>query len=148
MRYFHLLLLFLLCTVGGNTQTTDRKGGVVEVTFTKYKKPKKIYVKAEITTPFPGGDSAWIQSLEQKLNETVRYKNGAKPGKYVVSIGFILSKEGYISDLRSLNKPVGYGMEENVISAIKKKANWDPSHHQGRTVQPYRTSSATPPIHN
>lgn len=151
MKNLLLLLLFLTCTVSSYAQTTDRRGGIVEVTFTKEKKPKKIFIKAKIKAPFPGGDSAWIQSLEQKLNKTIVYKNGAKPGKYVVSIGFIIDKEGYLSELVCINKPVGYGMEENVMHAIKvqtKSQKWHPSQQQGRKVQPLRTSSVTPPIDN
>jgi len=47
------------------------------------KKPKKISAKVEITTPFPGGDSSWIQSLEGSLNRSISFKNKAKAGKYI-----------------------------------------------------------------
>ena len=103
------------------------------------KKPKKIYTRVEIKSAFTGGDSSWIHSIEKTLNQSIQYKNGAKAGKYIVSIVFFVDKEGDISDVRCTNDPVGFGMEEQVLRAIKKKPKWIPS-SQGIPVRPYRTS--------
>ena len=96
---------------------------------------------------FPGGDSSWTQSLEKTLNQSLPFKNGAKAGKYIVSVAFIVDKEGIISDIRCLNDPHGFGMEEQVMRALKKGIGpkWLPG---SRPVRPYRTSSTTPPASN
>ncbi|MFN4314813.1 MAG: energy transducer TonB [Chitinophagaceae bacterium] len=60
----------------------------------------------------------------------------------MVSVQFIVDKDGNISDIKALTNN-GYGMEAEVLRAIKKRAVWLPS-AQGVPVRPYRTSSATP----
>lgn len=54
----------------------------------------------------------------------------------------IVDKDGNISDIKPLTSN-GYGMEAEVLRAIKKKAVWLPT-SQRVPVKPYRTSSATP----
>jgi protein TonB len=147
MRNFQLALLCLICIASSYAQTAIKSYGRVDVEITKEKKPKKIYTKVEIKSAFTGGDSSWIQSLEKTLNQSIQYKNGAKAGKYIVSVVFVVDKEGNISDIRCLNNPPGFGMAEEVLRAIKKKTKWLPS-SQGVPVKPYRTSSSTPRVSN
>ncbi|MBL7738668.1 MAG: hypothetical protein JNK14_05575 [Chitinophagaceae bacterium] len=148
MRKFQLALLCLICVAGSYAQTATKHYGRVDVEIIKEKKPKKIYTKVEIKSAFTGGDSSWIQALEKTLDQSIQYKNGAKAGKYIVSVQFVADKEGNISDVRCVNDPVGFGMEEQVLRAIKKKTKWLPS-SQGVPVRPYRTSSSsTPPVSN
>jgi uncharacterized protein YjhX (UPF0386 family) len=149
MKYFQLTLLCLICIACSYAQTASKSYGRVDVEITKEKKPKRIYTKVEIKSAFTNGDSSWIQSLEKTLNQSIQYKNGAKAGKYIVSVGFIVDKEGIISDIRCLNDPPGFGMTEEVLRAIRKGKGpkWLPS-SQGVPVRPYRTSSSTPPVSN
>jgi hypothetical protein len=150
-RHFQLTIFCLLWLTFGHAQTpTTTHGGRIEVEFTKQKKPKKIYTRVSITRPFRGGDSAWIHSLENALNQSIKYKNGAKPGKYIVSIRFIVAKDGSIMDVVIDGKPVGFGMEEAVIRFVKKTPKWLPAPQvPGQVVQPLRTSSNKPiPVTN
>jgi antitoxin component YwqK of YwqJK toxin-antitoxin module len=144
MRIFQLTLLCLICISSSYAQTATKSYGRVDVEITKEKKPKKIYTKVEIKSAFTGGDSSWIQSLEKKLNQSIHYKNGAKSGKYIVSVVFIVDKEGNIADIRCVNNPHGFGMEAEVLRAIKTKTKWLPSFQGGQIIRPYRTSSSTP----
>lgn len=147
MRNFPLVLLCLIYVAQGHGQSGTHSMGRIAVEIIKEKKSKRIYATVEIIEPFPGGDSSWIASLEKTLNQSMPYKNGAKPGKYIVSVVFIVDKQGDISDIRSVNDPVGFGMEEQVLRALKKKSKWLPA-SQGVPVRPYRTSSSTPPGSN
>lgn len=147
MRNFALILLCFIYVAQGHGQTGTHSIGRIAVEITKEKKPKRIYATVEITLPFPGGDSSWIASLEKSLNQSMLYKNGAKPGKYIVSVVFIVDKQGILSDIRSVNDPVGFGMEEQVLRALKKKSKWLPA-SQGVPVRLYRTFSSTPPGSN
>jgi periplasmic protein TonB len=146
-RTFQLALFYLICVASGYAQTTTKSYGHVYVEITKKKKPKRIYTKVEIKSAFTGGDSSWTQSLEKTLNQSIHYKNGAKAGKYIVSVIFVVDKEGNISDIRCVNDPPGFRMAEEVLRAIKKKARWLPS-SQGIPVRPYRTSSSAPTYSN
>jgi protein TonB len=147
IRNFQLALLCLVCIASSHAQTATKSYGRVNVEITKEKKPKKIYAKVDIKSAFTGGDSSWIRSVEKTLNQSIQYKNGAKAGKYIVTVIFVADKEGSISDIRCVNDPVGFGMEEEVLRAIRKGPKWVPS-SQGIPVRPYRTSSSTPPVSN
>lgn len=142
-KNFQLTILCLLCVYSSHSQSATNSYGRVKVEITKEKKPKKnIFTKVEIESAFTGGDSSWLLSLEKTLNESIQYKNGTKAGKYIVSVQFIVNEDGNISDIKALTSN-GYGMEAEVLRAIKKKAVRLPS-AQGVPVRPYRTSSATP----
>jgi len=120
---FQLTLLIFLCVSKSYSQTVARSYHKVVVEITKEKKPKKVYSKVEITPAFLGGDSTWIQSLEDSLNRSIPIKNGAKPGKYIVSVRFLIEKDGSMSDIVCLND-AGFGMCKLVMAAIKKKIHW------------------------
>jgi hypothetical protein len=145
MRNFLLVLVCFVCFANSYGQTPTNIYGKIDVEITKESR-KKIYAKVETNSVFPGGDSSWVQSIETKLNQSIQLGKGAKKGKYLVSVRFILDKDGSISDLKALTIN-GYGMEEEVLRAIKKKAKW-PSSSQGMPVGPYRTSSSSPPVSN
>ena len=140
IRIFQLALLCFICVAKSYGQTSTRSYGRIDVEITKEKKPKKIYAKVEIKRAFPGGDSSWVQSLEKQLNESIQVDRRVKKGKYVVSVQFIITEDSSISDIRILNKPVGFGIEEKVMRALKKGPTWRPAPYP---VKPYRTSSTT-----
>ena len=146
MKYFQLALFCFICVANSYGQTVTNSYGRIDVEITKEKKPKRVYTKVEIKPAFPGGDSSWVQSLENKLNQSVRANRRVKKGKYIVSVQFVVDRNGSISDVKALTSN-GYGMEAEVLRAIKKKAKWLPS-SQGVPVKPYRTSSSTPPVSN
>lgn len=146
-KKFKLTLICLISVTTCYSQSATPSHGEVDVKIVKEKKPKKIYTKVEIKSGFMGGDSIWIQSLEKTLNQSIQYKNGAKAGKYIISVVFIIDKEGNLSEIRSVNEKVGFGMEEQVLLAIKKQTKPIPT-PQGIPVRSYRTSSSTPQVSN
>jgi hypothetical protein len=76
-----------------------------------------------------------------EASTTVEYKNqkagqfckSADIGKYVVTLSFIVDKNGVISDVRAENDP-GYGTKEEAIRVIKKGPDWRPAVQNGRNV--------------
>jgi periplasmic protein TonB len=142
MKNFLLTLLCFICIAKSYGQTGTNSYGRVDVEITKEKKPKRVYTKVEIKSAFPCGDSSWVRSLENKLNQSVRADRRVKKGKYVVSVQFIVSKDSSISDVRCINCP-GFGMSAEVVMAIKKCTKWRPAPYPGHPVKPYRTSSTT-----
>lgn len=132
-----ILVLFLwLCLhpVSSIGQAGTNSYGKISVEITKFKKPKKIAVKVFVLSAFPGGDSVWMNRLEKNLSQSIAYRNGAKKGKYNVEVIFIVSKDGSISDIRSVTDP-GFGMTEEVIRAIKKSPKWLPAAAPGIKVR-------------
>ena len=133
MKFFQLVLLCFICVAKSYSQTVSKTYGRIDVAIIKEKKPKRIYTKVEITRAFPGGDSSWMQSLESKLNQSIRVDRRVKKGTHVVSVQFIVDKEGGLTDVKSLTT-VGFGLEAQVISAIQKKTKWGPG---PAPVRPY-----------
>jgi Gram-negative bacterial TonB protein C-terminal len=140
LRYLavSILQLALLCFISpakSYGQTGTNCYGKIEVAITKQKRPKKIYAKV---TAFPCEDTALIRSIERSINSSIKFRNGAKIGKYNVIAAFVVAKDGTISDVKCLTDP-GYGMGEEVLRAIKKSPKWIPAPANGRTVRVIKT---------
>jgi len=127
MKIFQLVLLCFICVAKSYGQPVAQNYyGRLEVEFTKEKRPKKFYTKVEIKSAFPGGDSAWVKSIEKDINQSIGVGKGVKKGKYIVSVKFILSKDGNLSDIACENDP-GFGMCGEVIRVLKKTKKWTPA---------------------
>lgn len=127
IRYFQLELLFFVCVAQSYSQPVAKNYyGRIEVAYTKEKRPHKLYAKVEIKSAFPGGDSAWLKSIEKNINLSIGVGKRIKKGKYIVSVKFILSKDGSLSDIACENDP-GFGMCDAVIRVLKKNRKWTPA---------------------
>lgn len=138
MRNFLIALLCFIYVAESFGQATTSRYGRIDVEITKEKRPKKIYAKVEIRSAFIGGDSSWVQSIEKSINQSIKFKNGAKPGKYTVSAQFVVARDSTLSDVRCLEDP-GFGMGAEVVRALKKgSAKWTPAPAGGVRVREYR----------
>ncbi|MBC7947946.1 MAG: hypothetical protein H7Y42_08715 [Chitinophagaceae bacterium] len=123
MKPFLLILQCLICIAKSYGQVANSYGHIVlEIT----KEKVKLSTKVEIKSAFSGGDSSWVQSLEKHINQSIRAGKPLKKGKYIVSVVFILAKDGSLSDTRCEKDP-GFGVCEKVILAIKKSEKWVPA---------------------
>jgi len=140
MRYLLLVLIILIYGISGYSQSATRSYGTMVVEITKQKRPKKIIVKVQRPYTFPGTDSSWIQSLEKSLEGSMPYKNGARAGKYTVSVRYLIEKDGSLSDAHCILDP-GFGMCRQVIAELRRKhpGRWGP----GSKVGKYHTSATT-----
>ncbi len=121
----------------------EEKGtGVVEAPPKKEEDEDKIFTKVENEAEFPGGDAAWRRYLEKNLDPNAPVENGAPEGTYKVTVQFIVSKDGSISDVKALTSH-GYGMEAEAIKIIKKGPKWTPALQNGRNVNAYRSQPIT-----
>ncbi len=144
MKNILFAIIYLICFSKSYGQTTTNRYGKIDVEITKEKHPKKVYAKAEIKTPFIGGDSLWLQSFEKNLNKSLTIDKRVKKGKYIVSAVFIVMEDSSLADIRCLNDP-GFGMGQSVIRVLKKGMfKWKPATQVGRPVAPYRKSTITP----
>ncbi len=101
-----------------------------------------VYKEVEIPASFPGGDTAWRSFMIKNMNLTVAVDNGAPDRIYKVIIGFIVDKQGNISELKSLTN-YGYGMEKEVTDLLLKSPNWIPAMHNGKVVRSYHKQTVT-----
>lgn len=116
-----------------NTQVADVKVADDE---------NKIFLKVEKEAEFPGGEGAWGNYLRKNLNANIPADNGAEPGVYTVTIKFVVSKDGSLSDIICENDP-GYGMCQEALRVIKKTKNWTPALQNGQHVNAYRRQPIT-----
>lgn len=135
MRIFQLALLCFICAAHASGQTSTRNYGQVVAEITKGKK-KKVTAKVEVNYSLAGGDTTLASYIEKNLNETIRLKKGAKKGKYLVRVQFVLDKEGRVADIKCIQDP-GYGMCVEVMRVLKKRTAWIPA-SPGRPVREYR----------
>ncbi|MBL7724795.1 MAG: hypothetical protein JNK27_11630 [Chitinophagaceae bacterium] len=137
MKTFHLILLCFICYVKGYGQTIPPNYyGQLEVEFTKDKRPKKFFASVTNKSAFPDGDSAWIKAVEKNINESIGDGKRVKKGKYMVTVKFILAKDGNLSDIACETDP-GFGLCEEVIRVLKKSKKWVPVEQLGKKVREY-----------
>lgn len=138
MRYLLLIMFCFSYVAGAFSQTTSKRVSQIEVAITKQKHPKKIVAKV-LTSPVAMGlDSARVRAIENSINQSLTFKNGARPGEYRVIAQFILDKDSLLSDVRCIEDP-GYGMCEAVLRALKKGSfPWKPAAAEGVKVREYR----------
>ena len=126
------LLLTLICLAG-----IFYTHAQVVIEFSKAKKRSKTIAKVEVKSAYPGGDTSWRSSIERNLNASTVIGKGAKKGKYTVVVKYIISLDGYLSDIICDNDP-GYNMCQEALRIIKKSKTWTPAKQEGRNVMPYR----------
>lgn len=127
IRNFQFTMLCFICVAKSYAQPVSKYHyGRIEVIFTKEKRPNKFYATVEIKSAFPGGDSAWVKSIEKNINQSLGIGKRVKKGKYLVAVKFILSKDGSLSDIACENDP-GFGMCGEVLRVLKKTKKWTPA---------------------
>lgn len=103
---------------------------------------EKIFDKVQVEPTFPGGMDKWRRYLEKNLDASIAVKNKAPKGAYTVIVQFVVHKDGFISDVRTLTKH-GYGMEEEAMRVVKKGPRWIPATQHEKTVMAYRKQPIT-----
>lgn len=74
-------------------------------------------------------DSAWVQSLKKNIIESFQNDKRIKKGKHLVTVKFIIAKDGSVSDISCENDP-GFGICGKVIGVVKRSKGglkWKPS---------------------
>lgn len=93
----------------------------------------KIFTSVQIQSTFPGGSDAWVKFLSRTMNRDLPVENGAPAGRYVVTVSFVVARDGSISDVRAENDP-GYGTAAEAVRVIQKGPKWIPAEQNGHKV--------------
>lgn len=104
-------------------------------------KDSSTFKRVEKEAYFVGGEKAWVKFLTKNIDPDVPVRKNAPPGSYMVVIQFIVNKDGTL-DVEPLTN-LGYGMEEEVVGAIKKSPLWVPAEQDGKKVRAYRKQPIT-----
>ena len=92
----------------------------------------KVIEKAEVMPQFPGGD----QAMMKFVSENVQYPEEAKEKEISgrVMVGFIVEKDGSISDVKVV-KGIGGGCDEEAVRVVKAMPKWKPGKEKGKPVR-------------
>jgi periplasmic protein TonB len=115
---------------------------VVQAPVVKPNEEDLVFTSVQIQADFPGGEAAWRRYLEKNLNPNIPVDNGAPEGTYTVTVQFVVSKTGAISDVKALSNH-GYGMEEEAVKIIQRGPNWKPGVQNGHNVNSLRMQPIT-----
>lgn len=100
----------------------------------------KVYDKVEVMPEYPGG----MEALIEYMQNNVKYPENAQKQKIEgrVIVGFIVEKDGSISEIHSL-RPVHPLLEQEAIRVVSNMPKWKPGKVKGKAV---RVSYALPVI--
>jgi protein TonB len=107
--------------------------GKVEAPKVQEEDYDKEFTSVEVQAKFPGGQDAWNKYLQRNLDAQTPTNDGAPTGNYTVTVSFLVSKDGSISEVQALNDP-GYGCAAEAVRVIKKGPKWNPAQQNGRSV--------------
>jgi hypothetical protein len=112
-----LPLVFLMLSLSfiSNAQKTVHTKDSIRFNQDSVYSQMDVDVKAE----YPGGEKAWRDYIERKVNGTVATDNGAPSGTYTVVIICIIDTSGKIIAAVPETSH-GYGMEKEVLRIINK----------------------------
>lgn len=121
-----------------------KKGKISSVMMTRTNKNAPMnqdkqgyYSSVEVLPMFPGGQNA----LNNFINQNIEYPENANDNgiEGVVTVNFAVDESGKLFNPKIIGKPLGYGLEEEVLKAVKKMPTWTPGTIKGKNVKTYYT---------
>ena len=105
----------------------DRKDIKVE------KDKSGVYTRAEVMPVYEGND----QALTDYINSNIVYPEQAVENNIegTVRVQFVVNENGTISDVKTVGTKLGYGLEEEAVSAVRKLPKWTPGKVRGKNVK-------------
>ena len=125
------------------TSAKSKKGKVSTVMMTSNKNSpmnqdkQGYYSNVEVLPAFPGGQNA----LDNFVFKNLEYPEEAVENNIegIVTVNFAVDEAGKVSNAKIVGKPIGYGLEEQVLQAVTKMPTWTPGIIKGKNVKTYYT---------
>lgn len=116
--------------------------GIAEVITAPKDDKNKVFEKVEIQASVD--IDRWRQHLEKNLVGYIddAANEGMQPGRYTVTVRFLVEKDGSINDVSPLNDP-GFGLADGAAHVIKSGPKWNPGVQNGTKVRSYHTQQIT-----
>ncbi len=115
-----------------------RPQGVAQVV----EEPQPLFTKVETEAAFPGGNEAWKKYLTTHLDASLPIKEGWAKGNYVITLQFIVDKDGSLSNITALNYPDSK-TAAHCIKMLQNGPKWIPASQNGHIVKSYRRQPVT-----
>ena len=80
------------------------------------------------------GNVSWSKHVYETLNTTRLYRNKAPNGNYRIQLNFYIDIDGSVSEV-TLDKKIGFGVEEEAIRLLKSAGKWEPGVINGFKVR-------------
>jgi hypothetical protein len=119
--------------------------GQAEEVLREVSKPRQAKVAIENTSAavissatYKGGDEKWLYYqltspiLKDAIKEAKKQKMPA--GKYKLFVEFTVLPGGELTDIKTTNEPIGYGMEDAAIKLIQESGKWIPGKVEEKEV--------------
>lgn len=94
--------------------------------------PNKVYSYADKMPAFPGGEEALINYLHVHIHYPKVAREDGISGTIVVQ--FTVDKDSSLSDIHTLGKQKGGGLEEESVSVVQNMPKWIPGSEKGVKV--------------
>lgn len=136
MKYFYLLILFLLMTSAVNGQNAK------DTLNTEYINSEKIDTRTDLMPEFPGGGKKMSYFIRANFKYPVKAQLAGVSGYVVVKI--LVSKTGNIIKY-SINKSAHPLLDQEALRVVKRmpKKGWTPGKVNGESVDMYRVIPIT-----
>jgi protein TonB len=120
---------------------SDAGKGVVEAPKKVEEDYDKTFTKVEIESEFPGGSAAWLRYLNKNLHYPDDAINNEIQG--IVTVQFIVDREGNVSDVQAVSGPEQGGLREEAVRVIRKSGKWTAAVQNGNKVKSYKRQPVT-----
>ena len=110
-------------------QVSEKKDSASSV---KGAKANDIPYQTEQMPEFPGGVDKMYEYLSSNVVYPMEARKKKKQGKVVLV--FVVTQSGEITEIMSVNEPIGYGIEEEAIRVVKAMPRWNPGMINGKPV--------------
>ncbi|RYD94295.1 MAG: hypothetical protein EOP50_09740 [Sphingobacteriales bacterium] len=133
----NIFLLFLLALTGSAAfAQTDSERQTLQDSRTYYASSNTSqYVDA--APFFPGGSDKWsryVNSSALVLNAGMEAaKQGLDEGFYNVTVRFAVHADGTVSEVRTIGKTPGYGLEDAALYLVENSGKWVPGTSDARS---------------
>ena len=96
------------------------------------------YNRTEVVPSFYG-------SLENYINDHIEYPQEAidNNAEGTVYVQFGVNEDGTISNVSTVGKKIGYGLEDEAVKVISDMPKWSPGQVKGKVVKTWRTLPIT-----
>lgn len=90
---------------------------------------------------YVGGNEKWSKyissnSVFKNAVEAAKEK-GMPSGSYTIVVKFAVNPDGTVSDVKTVSKPLGYGLEEAAVKLIQDSGKWIPANIEGEDRKSY-----------
>ncbi|MGE5519917.1 MAG: energy transducer TonB [Candidatus Dadabacteria bacterium] len=137
MKKWLLILAFAAiynCSLGQTEEVLKEESKPREAKATIISNPSPAVASAT----YKGGDEKWLyyQLTSPVLKNAIRQakKDKIPEGRYKLLVQFTVLPGGELADIKTVNEPIGYGLEDAAICFIQESGKWIPGKSEGKEV--------------